>query len=85
MFVLSSNVDTILIIFKLLIIGSLIEYAVILFKKQKVSKYGIPSQSAYSERATAAMAIASATQNAAAGAFTLGRCIGTTLYLNKEI
>ena len=55
--------------------GSLIEYAAILFKKQKVSKYGVPSQSAYAERATAAMAIAAATQNAAAGAFTLGKLL----------
>ena len=56
-------------------LGSLIEYAAILFKKQKVSKYGVPSQSAYAERATAAMAIAAATQNAAAGAFTLGELL----------
>ena len=51
--------------------GSLIEYAVILFRKQKVSKYGIPSQSVYSDKASAAAAIAAATSSAAAGAFTL--------------
>ena len=51
--------------------GSLIEYAAILFRKQKVSKYGIPSQSVYSDKASAAAAIAAATTSAAAGAFTL--------------
>lgn len=54
-----------------LLTGSLIEYAAILFRKQKVSKYGIPSQSVYSDKASAAAAIAAATSSAAAGAFTL--------------
>jgi hypothetical protein len=49
----------------------LIEYAVILFRKQKVSKYGIPSQSVYSDKASAAAAIAAATSSATAGAFAL--------------
>ena len=40
--------------------GSLIEYAVILFCKQKDSKYGIPSQSVYSNNESAAAAIAEA-------------------------
>ena len=53
------------------ITGSLIEYAVILFRKQKVSKYGIPSQSVYSDKASAAAAIAAATSSATAGAFAL--------------
>ena len=34
--------------------GSLIEYAVILFKKQKKCKYGAPSQSAYPHSSTVA-------------------------------
>merc|ERR1712223_262914 len=55
----------------LFVFGSLIEYAVILYRKQKVSKYGIPSQSVYSDKASAAAAIAAATSSAAAGAFTL--------------
>ena len=42
-----------------------------MFRKQKVSKYGIPSQSVYSDKASAAAAIAAATSSAAAGAFTL--------------
>ena len=49
----------------------MIEYAVILFRKQKVSKYGIPSQSVYSDKASAAAAIAAATSSATAGAFAL--------------
>ena len=49
----------------------MIEYAVILFRKQKDCKYGIPSQSVYSDKASAAAAIAAATSSAAAGAFTL--------------
>ena len=48
-----------------------IEYAVILYRKQKVSKYGAPSQSIYGEKATAAAALASATHSAAAGAISL--------------
>ena len=42
-----------------------------MYRKQKVSKYGIPSQSVYSDKASAAAAIAAATSSAAAGAFTL--------------
>lgn len=55
----------------LFVFGSLIEYAVILYRKQKVSKYGAPSQSIYGEKATAAAALASATHSAAAGAISL--------------
>ena len=51
--------------------GSLIEYAVILYRKQKVSKYGAPSQSIYGEKATAAAALAAATHSAASGAISL--------------
>jgi len=41
-------------LFILQITGALIEYALILFKKQKVNKYGMPSQSALAHRASAA-------------------------------
>ena len=34
-------------IFFIFVTGALIEYAVILFKKQKLSKFGTPGQSAY--------------------------------------
>ncbi len=54
-----------------LLLGALIEYAVILFKKQKVSKYGAPSQSIYSEKAAAAAAMAAATQNSAVNALSM--------------
>ena len=49
----------------------MIEYAVILYRKQKVSKYGAPSQSIYGEKATAAAALAAATHSAASGAISL--------------
>ena len=55
----------------LFVFGSLIEYAVILYRKQKVSKYGAPSQSIYGEKATAAAALAAATHSAASGAISL--------------
>jgi hypothetical protein len=53
-----------------------------LYKKQKISKYGHPSQSSYTEKASAAHAIAAATHSAAAGAFGLagGLAMGTAKF-----
>jgi len=46
------------------ILGALIEYALILYKKQKVNKYGIPSQSALAHKASlAAQRVAAEQQN----------------------